>query len=137
VPSVKRNQLLLAAVALVVTQVVHGAVPGDGEEEAWLGLVLGALGLLASIVVLVGLVRNAPWASWFAALTGATIAVGFVLYHGLPFKSSLNNPYWGSEGSATGWQWLTVVAVLAASAGTVWFARLENEPAPAGVRSAA
>ena len=114
-----RSSLARAAAALLVLQFLHGLAPSEpGQEESGAGLVLGLLGLVASGVALTAVLRGWERAPEVVALVGGAIAAGFVAYHATPWATSVTNPYWG-DGSATGLQWLTVVAVLAACGAAV------------------
>lgn len=109
-----RNRMLWPAVALLVTQVVHGAVPVDEnkpESESVLGFYVGIIFLLLTLVALVGLVRREAYGSTFAAWTGLAVAVGFVSYHAVPWTSALTNPYLGEPVGAPAW--LSVAAAVA------------------------
>lgn len=106
--------MVLPAAALFVTQLIHGAVPADTEGGSVVGLVGGGALLLASLVGLVGALRNRSWAVPLTAWTGAIVAVGFVLYHALPFTSPLTNPYPGEDVGLAAW--LSVGACVAAAA---------------------
>jgi hypothetical protein len=46
--------------------------------------------------------------------TGVTVAVGFVLYHAVPFKSPMTNPYLGEPVGAAAW--ISVALAVAAGA---------------------
>src|SRR5688572_22149633 len=89
------GRVRLAAWTLVVVQVVHGAVPADTEAEGYVGLVGGLVLLVASMVAVVGFRLDKPWARRLTGVTGLVIAVGFTLYHAIPFHSPLTNPYPG------------------------------------------
>lgn len=106
--------MLWPAVALVVTQVVHGATPTEGEleSEGPLGLVIGGLFLLLSVAAVVGIVQRRPYGRPLAARTGLAVALGFVAYHAVPWTSWFTNPYFGKPvGEAA---WATVVVSVAA-----------------------
>jgi hypothetical protein len=116
-------RLTAATAALVVVQVVHGVAPSDGDDGSALGAVGGLALLAASAVALVGLLRGRPWGRTLAGWTGAGVAVGFLLYHALPFKSPLTNPYWGPDVSVSLAQWLSVLAAMAVGAWCAWKTR--------------
>ena len=125
----KGTRMLLPALTLLVTQVVHGAVPVDedkAESESVLGFYVGLLFLgltFAAIVAIVGGLRiGPPLAAW----TGLAVAVGFVSYHAVPWSSPLTNPYLGQPVGAPAW--LSVAAAVAAGAwgayaGRAWILR--------------
>ncbi|MEY2476601.1 MAG: hypothetical protein QOG87_1916 [Actinomycetota bacterium] len=93
----ERNHLVALAAALLAIQVIHGAIPAETDAEGYVGLVGGLILLVASITALVGLVQGTPWAPKLLGVTGLTVAVGFVLYHALPFHSPATNPYFGED----------------------------------------
>ena len=103
------------AIALVAVQVVHGAIPGPGENGGPpLGLVVGGVLLIASVAVVLGLNARRSWARLLLAITGAAVAAGFLLYHAIPVKTPLNYPYWGHGHPSAGVdQWAPVVAAIA------------------------
>ena len=100
--------------ALLVTQVVHGFTPADTEAEGYVGLVGGLVLLVATMAAIVGLRSDRPWARSLAGWTGLAVAVGFVLYHAIPFHSPLTNPYLGEPVGAPAW--ISVALAVAAGA---------------------
>lgn len=87
------------AVALLVTQVVHGAVPVDEnklESESAVGFYVGIVFILLTVAALVGIARGARFGPRLAAGTGLAVAVGFVSYHAVPWTSPVTNPSWAS-----------------------------------------
>jgi hypothetical protein len=113
----KRDGMLWPAVALVVTQVVHGAVPVDenhAESEGFTGLIVGGILLLLSVVAVVQIAQRRPSGRPLAAWTGLAVAVGFVAYHAVPWTSVLTNPYLGEPTGAPAWAtvFLSVAAGL-------------------------
>ena len=125
-----RSRLFYSALALVVTQVVHGATPADTSSEGYVGLVAGLALLVASVTAAVGAFGGSPWAPRLTLVTGAIVAVGFVLYHGIPVHSPVTNPYPGEPVGAPAW--LTVGLCVAAGVWAVvegW--RAERRPATA------
>jgi hypothetical protein len=109
--------MLWPAMALLVTQVVHGAVPVDedkAESESVLGFYVGILLIVLTIAALVGIVRRRPYGSPLATWTGLAVAVGFVSYHAVPWSSPLTNPYLGEPVGVPAW--LSVLAAVAAGA---------------------
>jgi hypothetical protein len=112
-----RARLLPATVALAVAQLVHGLTPADTDSEGYVGLVAGAALLVASVVAAVGAYRGAPWAPRLALVTGALVAGGFVLYHAVPVRSAVTNPYPGEPVGAAAW-----VTVALAVAAALWAA---------------
>jgi hypothetical protein len=122
-----RQRLMVAAAVLLVAQVVHGAVPADTSAEGYVGLVVGLALLVATVAGLVGAAQRMPWAPPLLLVTGAFVAVGFVLYHAVPVTSPVTNPYPG-EGVGAG-PWLTVVASVVAGAWVAAEARRARQPA--------
>lgn len=107
--------MLWPAVALLVTQVVHGAVPVDEnkvESESALGFYGGILFLLLTVAAIVGLVQRRPYGRPLAAWTGLAVGVGFVTYHAVPWTSAVTNPYLGGPVGAPAW--LSVAGAVAA-----------------------
>jgi hypothetical protein len=84
-----------SAWALVLFQVVHGFTPADTDSEGYVGLVGGLLLLVAALTAVYGIRTGRRWARALTGWAGLTVAVGFVLYHALPFKSPVTNPYLG------------------------------------------
>lgn len=114
-----RNRLVAPAAALIAIQVIHGAIPAETDAEGYTGLVLGAVALVASIAALVGVVKGRAWARTLLGATGASIAVGFVLYHALPIHGPFTNPYFG-EPKIGLLQWAPVIAAIAIGAWATW-----------------
>ena len=73
---------------------------------------LGAVALAASTAAFFGLRAAKPWARPLLGVTGAAVAVGFVLYHSLPIHSPFTNPYFGTRGIGV-LQWTPVVGAIA------------------------
>jgi hypothetical protein len=114
------RQIEVAAWLLLVTQVVHGFVPADTEAEGYVGLVGGLALLLATMAAIVGLRTRRGWAAPLAGWTGLVVAVGFVLYHAVPVRSPMTNPYLGEPVGAPAW--ISVAAAIAAGAWTAYLA---------------
>jgi hypothetical protein len=104
-------RLYWAAVALVVIQVIHGAIPAETDAEGFVGLIAGLVSLVAGLAAIYGLRLGRSWARTIAGTTGIGVAIGFVLYHGLPITSSFTNPYWG-EPKIGALQWAPVFACI-------------------------
>ena len=110
-----RDKMLWPAAALVVTQVVHAAVPTKGEvdSEGPLGLIFG-LGFLAlSVAALVGILQGRPYGRPLAAWTGLAVGLGFLAYHAVPWHGWFTNPYFGEPVGPAAW---TTVIVAVGSA---------------------
>lgn len=134
----KRDGMLWPAVALVVTQVIHGATPVDEnhvDSEGPLGLIVGGLLLALSVAAVVGLVQRRDYGRPLAAWTGLAVAVGFVAYHASPWANWFTNPYLGKPVGAPAW--ISVAVAIAAGAWCAYEgrevlrARLSRAPAPA------
>lgn len=130
--------MLWPAVTLVVTQVIHGAVPVDKDHtdsEGPLGLIVGGIFLLLSVAAVVGLVQRRPYGRPLAAGTGLAVAVGFVAYHATPWANWFTNPYLGKPVGAPAW-----ISVGLAVAAALWCAYegrdLILRRAPAGAAAA-
>lgn len=112
--------MLGPAVLLLVTQVVHGAVPVDEnkvESESSVGFYVGLLLLALTAAAIVGIVQRRPYGRPLAAWTGVAVAAGFVAYHAVPWTSVVTNPYLGQPVGVPAW--LSVIAAVAAG---VWCA---------------
>jgi hypothetical protein len=109
--------MLLATVALLVAQVVHGAVPVDPnkpESESFVGFYVGLLFLALTAIAIVGILQRARYGPRLAAWTGLAVAVGFVTYHAVPWSSAVSNPYLGQPVGVPAW--LSVAAAVGAGA---------------------
>ena len=53
---------------------------------------LGGLFLLVALIALFALAMRSEHAPRLAAVAGAAVSIGFVLYHGSPFNVGVNNP---------------------------------------------
>ncbi|HEX9970134.1 MAG TPA: hypothetical protein VGB03_08340 [Acidimicrobiales bacterium] len=125
-----RRALLWALVALFVIQLLHGIDELRTDSSATF------VGTLADPGTVLGLTGNAVaiWAvatghrlgRTLAILTGALVALGFVVVHGIPTASDATDPYWG-DGSADALQWIGVVAVWITCAVVVTLARRTDE----------
>ncbi|HUQ40284.1 MAG TPA: hypothetical protein VM030_09025 [Acidimicrobiales bacterium] len=126
-----RARMITATTLLFAMQLIHGFIPTAEETEG--GSVVGFYGgiglLLASLVALFGVVRAREWGARLAGITGAIVAVGVVLYHALPFKSPVTNPYLGEPVGIPAW--LGVAAAIAAGAWAAWEARAGGAFGPA------
>ena len=110
------RRLALPAGLLAVAQLVHGLTPApETEAEGIVGFVGGLALLVGSIVVVVAAVRELRWARPLAVVVGTGVAGGFLLYHALPIKSPLTNPYFGTDGIGVV-QWAPVILCIAIGA---------------------
>jgi hypothetical protein len=116
-----RDTMLWPATALVVTQVVHVLAPIDSdkpESESWLGLPVGGLLLLLSVVGLVGIVQSKSYGRPLAAWSGLAVALGFIAYHAVPWSSVISNPYLGEPVGP--WAWLSVALAVGSGFWAAW-----------------
>ena len=121
-----RDPMLWPAAALVVTQVLHVLAPIDDdkpESESWLGLPVGGLLLLLSVVGLVGIAQRRSYGRPIAAWSGLAVGLGFIAYHAVPWSSVISNPYLGEPvGPAA---WISVALAVAAGFWCAWEGRAE------------
>jgi hypothetical protein len=103
-----------SAWALVIFQVVHGFTPAETDAEGYMGLVGGLVLLVAAMAAVLGVRTGRSWARPLTGWTGSTVAVGFVLYHAVPFHSPVTNPYIGESVGAPAW--ISVALAVAAGA---------------------
>ena len=114
------------ATALVVTQVLHVLAPIDSdkpESESWLGLPVGALLLLLSVIGLVGIVQGRSYGRPLAAGAGLAVGLGFIAYHAVPWSSVISNPYLGEPVGP--WAWISVALAVGAGFWCAWEGRDE------------
>ena len=67
-------------------------------EGGLVGLPIGLLFLLGSIVASIAARREKEWARPLAFGSGVGVALGFVLYHATTLRSPVTNPYFGVDG---------------------------------------
>jgi hypothetical protein len=111
----------------VAVQVIHAFVPAQTAAEGDLGSILGILALAASIAALVGVIQGREWGRRLLGLTGGAVAIGFLLYHALPIRSSLTNPYFGEPEVGLA-QWAPVIGAIVIGAWCVVAARARPQP---------
>ncbi len=133
-----RDNMLWPAAALVATQVIHVLAPVDEdkpESESWLGLPVGGILLLLSVIALVGILQHKSYGRPIAAWSGLAVGFGFIAYHAVPWSSVISNPYLGEPVGPAAW-----ASVLLAIAAAFWAAyegraeirsTLQRTPAPA------
>lgn len=92
-----------SALAMVVAQVAHAFTPAETDAEGYAGLVGGLVLLLAAMAAVLGVRAKTRWGQTLTGWTGLAIAVGFTVYHALPFRSPLTNPYIGEQVGAPAW----------------------------------
>jgi hypothetical protein len=115
----ERSRLIAAAAALAAIQVIHALIPAETSSEGYVGAVVGLVFVLASVAALVGVIRGRPWAPRLLGVTGLAVAVGFVLYHVLPFHTPATNPYFGEDKIGL-LQWAPVIACVAIGLWAAW-----------------
>ncbi|MHB8465183.1 MAG: hypothetical protein ACYDH6_13025 [Acidimicrobiales bacterium] len=116
------RKLTFGAAALVIVQLIHGAIPGPAEGGSLLGPIVGAALIIGAVVAFFGARRAKPWASDVLRYTGLGVAVGFLTYHAIPLKTPLNYPYWGTVNANAG-QWAPVIAAIAVGGWCAWISR--------------
>lgn len=109
-----RAGLERSAWALVVFQLVHAFTPAETDAEGYMGLVGGLVLLVAAMAAVLGARTGRSWARPLTGWTGVTVAIGFVLYHAVPFHSPVTNPYIGESVGAPAW----ISVALAVGAGS-------------------
>jgi hypothetical protein len=98
--------LALPAGLLAAAQVWHAVTPAENVdpttqlpiEGGVIGLPVGLLFLLGSIVASIAARREKEWARPLALACGLGVSVGFVLYHATTLRSPVTNPYFGVDG---------------------------------------
>jgi hypothetical protein len=122
----RRRMLLIALLALTLVQLAHLLDVFRYAENAKLSSLLlerqGQFGIVAAAVAFIAVLRREPFARHLSVAAGGIVAVGFTLYHGIPFDLGVNNPYWGADAHADLIRWLTVLAAIAVGVWTVWVA---------------
>jgi hypothetical protein len=114
------KRLTWAAATLPLANVIHALAPAPHHQhEAIAGPIMGTIVTVAAIVAFAGLVRRQAWAPRLALVTAGATAAGFTLFHALPVQTSVTEPYWGDDGSATTAQVLTLVLIAASVAWVV------------------
>ena len=106
-----------AAWSLLAAQVVHGFIPSKTSTHSVVGPIVGLVFLVATIVAIVGLHRRREFAVGLLRWTGGAVAIGFVLYHALPWKTPMTRPYIGESVGAPAW--IGVAIAVAAGAWAV------------------
>lgn len=107
------RRLQASAWALVIFQLVHAITPADTDSESYLGPIAGLILLIAACAAVYGVRAHRSWAPTVTGWTGLVVAVGFILYHVLPFESPLTNPYLGEPVGPPAW----ISVALAVGAG--------------------
>jgi hypothetical protein len=96
--------LPVATAAVVATQVLHDLDHvRQGRSASSEVAVTAVLAWVATIVLVVLVVRHHRLAPLYAAVFGATVAVGFVLVHALPHWSAFSDSYGDANADALSW----------------------------------
>lgn len=131
-----RRRLLLGTGLLVAVQVGHLLdVLRYAEDVALVEVLVDPLawvGIGIALTAFLAVAARHRAARRLAALAGAGVATGFLLYHGIPVDLGANNPYWGVPGAdADAIMWASVLVLIAVGAWTAAIAlRAPEEPAP-------
>jgi hypothetical protein len=119
----RRRTLLVALLALVLVEGAHLLDVFRYSDDANVSSLLferqGQFGVIAAVIAFIAVLRQERFARELAVAAGAIVAVGFTIYHGIPFDLGINNPYWGPDGDADLIRWLTVLAAIAVGIWTV------------------
>ena len=107
------RRLVWAAAALPAANLVHALVPAPGgQNEALAGPIMGTIVTVGALVAFAGLVRRKAWAPALAAATGVATIAGFALFHALPLRSEVTEPYWGHHGTTNGAQVASLALIV-------------------------
>ena len=77
---------------------------------------------MLALVAFLAVAMRSEYGPHLAVLAGVAVSLGFVLYHGIPFKVGVNNPYWGPNGHADAIRWFTVLTAIGVGLVVVWLA---------------
>jgi hypothetical protein len=100
---------------------VIAAGPVSIEGEGGIGEPLGLLGLIGAGIAAIAAFNRRSYAVPLTLISGVSVALGFLLYHGAPIHSQLTNTYWG-RGNVLDW----FVVLLCVAAGA-WAAKVALE----------
>lgn len=125
-----RRKLLIGTAALAIVQFAHLLdVLRYGDDATFPAVLLDPLGVFGvgvAAAAFVAVAAELEVGRTLALVAGATVALGFTLYHGIPFDLGVNNPYWDASGSqADAIQWLTVIGAISIGA---WIAYMAWQP---------
>ncbi len=114
-----RTHTLVALAALALVQLFHLLdvlrYADDAEFPAVLIDPLAISGIGAAIVASLTVATSRRHGAQLSIAAGGAVAIGFVLYHGIPVDLAVNNPYWGPDSDgADAIQWLSVLGAIAA-----------------------
>jgi hypothetical protein len=110
------RRLVWAAAALPAANVVHALVPAPGgQNEAIAGPIMGTIVTVGALVAFAGLVRRKAWAPALAVATAVATIAGFALFHALPLRSQVTEPYWGHHGTTNGAQVVSLALIVVAA----------------------
>lgn len=136
-PTQLRMRSLIALAVLALVQAGHLLdvlrYADDAGFPAVLADPLAITGIGAATLALITVATRQRIGPLAAIAAGGGVAIGFLLYHGLPIDIGINNPYWGpdSEG-ADAIQWITVLGAITAGLWAAWLGReLLEEDRPA------
>jgi hypothetical protein len=119
------RRLALAATALFLVQIAHlveviiagpESIPGEGAP----GEPLGLLALVGAALAIVAAANKRSYAAELTIASGIGVSAGFLLYHGVPWHSTLTNTYWG-RGDVLDWGVVVLCVVVGAWAARVAF----------------
>ena len=134
-----RTRLLVALAALAVVQLAHLLdvlrYAEDAEFPSVLGDPLALTGIGMALAAFVAVLRGWRLARELAIAAGAGVAIGFTLYHGIPFDIGVNNPYWGADADSDLIRWLTVLAAIAVGAVVARLATSRSAASPSTATS--
>jgi hypothetical protein len=119
-----RTRLLAGIAGLAVIQLVHLLdVLRYVEEASFPGVLadpLAAVGIGVAVIALATLLLRRKSARTWTIVASVSVALGFVLHHGIPVELGTNNPYWTFDDGnrADAFRWATVIALIALGAWT-------------------
>lgn len=112
------RRLIWAAAALPAANVIHALVPAPGgQNEAIAGPIMGTIVTVGALVAFAGLVRQKAWAPALAVAASVATITGFALFHALPLRGEVTEPYWGHHGTTNGAQIASLALIVVAA---VW-----------------
>jgi hypothetical protein len=92
------QERIAAAGSLIAVQVIHAALPPEAvDSERSVAPVLAAVAVVGSASALFGVLRRRDWGRRLLGRVGLLVAVGVLLYHALPIRSPVTDPYFGEE----------------------------------------
>jgi hypothetical protein len=117
-----QTRLIWAAGVLQLANILHALAPAaaHNHHEAIAGPIMGTVLTVGASVAFVGLLRRLSWAPALAVVTGIATIAGFALFHALPFRTEVTEPYWGDDGVTNVPQVLSLMVIGAAAAWLVY-----------------